>query len=68
MHLPEYVEKYDEFKAKGVDVVAVVAANDPYVMSGWARFEGLKDKVCIVSISILNDGFFLLILICLLAP
>lgn len=44
-HLPPYIEKYDEFKAKGVDVIAVVAANDAFVMSGWGRFEGLKDKV-----------------------
>jgi len=45
-HLPPYIQKYDEFKAKGVDVVAVLAANDPFVMSGWGRVEGLKDKVC----------------------
>lgn len=44
-HLPPYLEKYEEFKAKGVDVIAVVAANDPFVMSGWGRFEGLEDKV-----------------------
>ena len=44
-HLPPYLEKYDEFKAKGVDVIAVVAANDAFVMSGWARAMGLKDKV-----------------------
>jgi alkyl hydroperoxide reductase 1 len=44
-HLPPYIKSYDEFKAKGVDVIAVIAANDPFVMSGWARVEGLKDKV-----------------------
>ena len=44
-HLPPYLEKYEEFKAKGVDVIAVVAANDPYVMSGWGRVEDLEDKV-----------------------
>ncbi|CAK5284244.1 unnamed protein product [Mycena citricolor] len=44
-HLPEYIQKYDELKAKGVDVIAVVAANDLFVMSGWARFENLKDKI-----------------------
>jgi len=44
-HLPSYLQKYDEFVAKGVDVVAVLAANDPFVMSGWARVEGLKDKI-----------------------
>ncbi|KAF5313567.1 hypothetical protein D9611_010196 [Ephemerocybe angulata] len=48
-HLPPYLEKYDEFKSKGVDVIAVLAANDPFVMSGWARFEGLKDKILALS-------------------
>ncbi|EPS94317.1 hypothetical protein FOMPIDRAFT_1169842 [Fomitopsis schrenkii] len=48
-HLPPYLEKYDEFKAKGVDVVAVVAANDAFVMSGWARAVGLKDKIVALS-------------------
>ena len=44
-HLPGFVKNIDAFKAKGVDVVAVVAANDPFVMSGWGRVEGVKDKV-----------------------
>ncbi|KAJ3793008.1 1-Cys peroxiredoxin isozyme [Lentinula aff. detonsa] len=48
-HLPPYVEKYDEFKSKGVDEIAVVAANDAFVMSGWGRFEGLKDKILTLS-------------------
>jgi len=48
-HLPPFLEKYDEFKAKGVDVIAVLAANDPFVMSGWARFVGLKDKILALS-------------------
>lgn len=45
-HLPPYIQKFEEFKAKGVDVVAVLSANDAFVMSGWGRVEGLKDKVC----------------------
>ncbi|KAF9223063.1 1-Cys peroxiredoxin isozyme [Gyrodon lividus] len=48
-HLPPYIQKYEQFKAKGVDVVAVLAANDPFVMSGWARVEGLKDKIIALS-------------------
>ncbi|KAJ7779004.1 1-Cys peroxiredoxin isozyme [Mycena metata] len=48
-HLPPYLQKYEEFKAKGVDVIAVLAANDMFVMSGWARFEGLKDKILALS-------------------
>lgn len=43
-HLPPYLAKYDEFKAKGVDYIYVLAANDPFVMSGWAIAQGLKDK------------------------
>ena len=45
-HLPPYIQKFEEFKKKGVDVIAVLSANDPFVMSGWGRVEGLKDKVC----------------------
>ncbi|TFK18858.1 thioredoxin-dependent peroxidase [Coprinopsis marcescibilis] len=48
-HLPPFAEKYDELKKKGVDVIAVLAANDPFVMSGWARFLGLKDKIIAIS-------------------
>ncbi|KAH9838051.1 1-Cys peroxiredoxin isozyme [Rhodofomes roseus] len=48
-HLPPYLQKYDEFKAKGVDVIAVIAANDAFVMSGWARAVGLKDKIVALS-------------------
>ncbi|KAJ7100885.1 1-Cys peroxiredoxin isozyme [Mycena belliarum] len=48
-HLPPYLAKHAEFKAKGVDVIAVVAANDLFVMSGWARFEGCKDKILALS-------------------
>ncbi|KAJ7834035.1 1-Cys peroxiredoxin isozyme [Mycena olivaceomarginata] len=48
-HLPPFLEKYDQFKAKGVDVIAVIAANDLFVMSGWARFEGCKDKIVAIS-------------------
>lgn len=44
-HLPPYLAKYNEFKEKGVDIIAVIAANDPFVMSGWGRVEGVTDKV-----------------------
>ncbi|KAH0828750.1 peroxiredoxin [Lanmaoa asiatica] len=48
-HLPGYVKNYDQFKAQGIDVVAVIAANDPFVLSAWARVEGLKDKIVALS-------------------
>ncbi|EGN94556.1 hypothetical protein SERLA73DRAFT_62273 [Serpula lacrymans var. lacrymans S7.3] len=48
-HLPPYLAKYDEFKAKGVDVIAVVAANDAFVMSAWGRIEGCNEKILTLS-------------------
>jgi peroxiredoxin len=35
-HLPGFVEKFDEFKKRGIEV-ACLAVNDPFVMSAWAR-------------------------------
>jgi len=48
-HLPPFLAKYDEFKAKGVDIIAVVSANDHWVLSGWLRFEGAQDKILGIS-------------------
>ncbi|PGH26375.1 hypothetical protein AJ80_01873 [Polytolypa hystricis UAMH7299] len=41
-HLPGYIEKLSEIKAKGVDVVAVVAYNDAWVMSAWGKANKVK--------------------------
>jgi peroxiredoxin len=35
-HLPGYVEKFAEFRSKGVDV-ACLAVNDAYVMNAWSK-------------------------------
>jgi len=48
-HLPPYIEKYEEFKAKGVDTIAVIGANDVFVMNGWGRVEDVKDKILTLS-------------------
>lgn len=44
-HLPPFIQHLDNLKAKGVDEVVVIAANDPFVMSAWAVSEGARDKV-----------------------
>lgn len=36
-HLPGYVAKLDELRAKGVDTVACMAVNDAFVMQAWAK-------------------------------
>jgi len=44
-HVPPYVAKAKELKAAGADVIAFIAANDPFVMSAWGRVVGAKDEV-----------------------
>ncbi|KAK2742971.1 Peroxiredoxin Asp f3 [Onygenales sp. PD_40] len=41
-HLPGYIEKLPQLKGKGVDVVAVIAYNDPFVMSAWGKANNIK--------------------------
>lgn len=35
-HLPGFLARADDIKAKGVDNVACIAVNDPFVMGAWA--------------------------------
>jgi glutaredoxin/glutathione-dependent peroxiredoxin len=48
-HLPGFVEKIDELKAKGVDEVACTAVNDAFVMGAWAKSAGAEGKVTMLS-------------------
>ena len=48
-HLPGFVEKADELKAKGVDEIACTAVNDAFVMQAWADQAGAGDKVTMLS-------------------
>lgn len=49
--LPGYVEKADEFKAKGVDTIACLAVNDPFVMKEMSKSKDPDGKVMM-----LGDG------------
>ncbi|OJJ04946.1 hypothetical protein ASPVEDRAFT_86316 [Aspergillus versicolor CBS 583.65] len=42
-HVPEYIERLPEIREKGVDVVAVLAYNDAFVMSAWGKANGVKN-------------------------
>lgn len=44
-HLPGYVASCDQLKAAGVDVVACVSVNDPFVMEAWGESAGAGGKV-----------------------
>ena len=49
-HLPGFMEKVDELKAKGVDKVIFLAINDHWVMAAWGKAYGIYDDF-IVSLS-----------------
>jgi peroxiredoxin len=48
-HLPGFVDKAEELKAKGVDEVACVAVNDAFVMAAWAKSAGAEGKVTMLA-------------------
>ena len=49
-HLPSFVEKAGELKAKGVDEIACTSVNDAFVMGAWNQAQGSED------ITMLADG------------
>jgi glutaredoxin/glutathione-dependent peroxiredoxin len=48
-HLPGYVMQADEILAKGVDRIACIAVNDPFVMSAWGSAQGTGDKIMMLA-------------------
>jgi peroxiredoxin len=44
-HLPSYVDKAQELKSKGVDEIACISVNDPFVMAAWGKADGSDDIV-----------------------
>jgi len=49
-HLPSYVEKASELKEKGIDEIACISVNDPFVMAAWGQRDASED------ITMLADG------------
>jgi peroxiredoxin len=48
-HLPGFIESADKFKKAGVDTIACVAVNDPFVMGVWEEKSGGKGRVLFLS-------------------
>ncbi|HSO96805.1 MAG TPA: peroxiredoxin [Acidimicrobiia bacterium] len=42
-HMPGFVVKFDDLKAKGVDTVACIAVNDAWVMHAWGDNQNAGD-------------------------
>ena len=49
-HLPSYVEKAQDLKSQGIDELACISVNDPFVMSAWGERDGSQD------ITMIADG------------
>ena len=48
-HLPSYVIRQEELKAKGVDTVACISVNDPFVMDAWGDSQNVGDSVVMLA-------------------
>ena len=48
-HLPGFVEKAEDLKAKGVDEIACTAVNDAFVMGAWGKSASAGDKVTMLA-------------------
>ena len=48
-HLPSYLEHAQALKAKGVDTIACVSVNDPFVMDAWAKSASNDGSVLMLS-------------------
>src|SRR5271155_1627516 len=48
-HLPSFVIRHDELKAKGVYTVACLSVNDPFVMDAWGKDQHVGDLVVMLA-------------------
>jgi peroxiredoxin len=49
VHLPGFVQRGDELKAKGVDLIACISVNDAWVMDAWAKAHGVGDGILMLA-------------------
>ena len=47
--MPGFLANVDAIKAKGVDTVACIAVNDPFVMGAWGKDQKVGDKILMLS-------------------
>ena len=48
-HLPGFVEKAGDLRAKGVNTVACIAVNDAFVMKAWGKSQNCDGKVQMIA-------------------
>ena len=48
-HLPGFVQREAELRAKGIDTIVCMAVNDAFVMGAWAKDQGVDDKIVMLA-------------------
>jgi len=48
-HLPSYVVKHNEIKAKGVDTIACLSVNDQFVMKAWGESQNTDGNILLIA-------------------
>ena len=48
-HLPGFRDKADEFRAKGVDLIACTSVNDAFVMGAWGKDQNVGDDMLMLA-------------------
>lgn len=48
-HLPGFVLRAEDIRAKGVDTIACIAVNDVFVMGAWGEAQATGDKVAMLA-------------------
>lgn len=49
IHLPGFVKGAADLKASGVDTIACVSVNDPWVMHAWGEAQGVGDDIVMLA-------------------
>ena len=44
-HLPGYLNNIDRFKSKGIELIACIAVNDPFVMNAWGKKQNVHENI-----------------------
>ena len=49
LHLPGYLARHADFLQRGIDTIACLSVNDPFVMAAWAEQQGVNNRVMMLA-------------------
>jgi glutaredoxin/glutathione-dependent peroxiredoxin len=49
VHLPGFLARLDDLKAKGVELIACTAVNDAHVLAAWAKDRGIGERIVLLA-------------------